>query len=78
MNEHIKELIRQSGGLSYGDDNEELTPMLVGKGLEKFAELIVKECIALKHKNVIVGGASEYNRGRREFAEDILKHFGVE
>ena len=45
MNEHIKELIRQSGGLSYGDDNQELTPMLVGEGLEKFAEAIIKDII---------------------------------
>jgi len=44
---------------------------------EKFAELIVAECVKLRHKNVIVGGESEYNRGRRELAEEILKHFGV-
>jgi len=45
---------------------------------QRFAELIVKECAKLQHRNVVVGGVSEYNRGRREFAEDILKHFGVE
>ena len=42
-----------------------------------FADLIIKECIRLQYQNVIVGGPSEYNRGRRELAEDIMKHFGV-
>lgn len=45
---------------------------------QKFAELIVQECAKLQHKNVVVGGVSEYNKGRRTLAEDILKHFGVE
>ncbi len=45
---------------------------------DKFAELIVSECAKLQYKNVIVGGVSDYNRGRRELAEEILKHFGVE
>jgi type III secretion system FlhB-like substrate exporter len=45
MNNRIKELAKQAGGIGYDDDNKELTPMLVGKGLEKFAELIVRECI---------------------------------
>jgi hypothetical protein len=45
---------------------------------EKFAELVVLECVALQYKNIIVGSVSEYNRGRRELTEDILKHFGAE
>ena len=49
-------------------------PILV----EKFAELIVAECVKLQYKNVVVGGVSDYNRGRRELAEEISKHFGVE
>ena len=44
----------------------------------KFAEFIVEECVKLQYKNVIVGGVSDYNRGRLELAEDILKHFGLE
>lgn len=58
--------------LNNGDSYSSVMPDLV-----KFAELIIKECVALQHKNVIIGGVSEYNRGRREMAEDILKHFGV-
>ena len=45
---------------------------------EYFGKLIVKECVKLQYKNVVVGGVSDYNRGRRELAEEILKHFGVE
>ena len=43
MNERIKELAEQAGAIGYDDDGNELTPVLVGKDLEKFAELIVKE-----------------------------------
>ena len=45
---------------------------------QKFAELIVRECVKLQYKNVVVGAVSDYNRGRRELTEDIQKHFGVE
>lgn len=44
MNKRIKALVKQAGGLVYDDDNNELTPMIVGKVLEKFAELVVQEC----------------------------------
>jgi len=45
MNERIKELLKQSCGFEYDEDGHELTPILVGKDLEKFAELIVRDCI---------------------------------
>ena len=70
MNERIKELMFESG-LGYMSSAH---PILV----EKFAELIVAECVKLQYKNVVVGGISDYNRGRRELAEEISKHFGVE
>jgi len=44
MNKLIKELIKESGGVGHDDDGNEITPILVGSSLEKFAELIVKEC----------------------------------
>ena len=50
MNPRIKELIKSTGGISHDDDGNELTPMLVGSGLEKFAELIVRECAELNRK----------------------------
>ena len=57
MNERIKELAREAGLLVY---NPEGAPTK----LEKFAELIVKECVA------IVWNDKDQKR--------ILKHFGVE
>ena len=44
MNERIKELLGQAGGIEHDEDGNELTPILVGKDLVKFAELIVREC----------------------------------
>ena len=45
MNERIKQLAEQAGGIIRDEDGNELTPALVGKELEKFAELIVRECL---------------------------------
>jgi hypothetical protein len=45
--------------------------------MEKFAELIVKECfrVAVQKED---GDTSDYNSGRSWAGIDILKHFGVE
>ena len=43
MNERIKELIRQAGGIDEDDDGYELTPILVGTCLVKFADLIIED-----------------------------------
>lgn len=71
MHKRIKELVDKSYIYDKKNDSSFFNK-------ELFAKLIVKECVKLRHRNVIVGGVSEYNRGRRELAEDILKHFGVE
>jgi hypothetical protein len=81
MNERIKELIEKATVRREeylpGNDGHPTPTSYFDK--EKFAELIIKECVKLQHRNVIVGGgASVYNMGRRDLAEDILKHFGVE
>ena len=74
MNERIKELAEQAGAIGYDDDGNELTPVLVGKDLEKFAELIVRECIEqvwYTREDGINGNASEVIKDR------IKQHFGV-
>lgn len=43
--------------------------------LEKFAELIVRECTEVC---VSRAGNSDYNTGRMHCASDIKEHFGVE
>ena len=52
---------------------------------QKFAELIVRECLAhgkLTQSQTVVNGSEEYNAGREMgievFMNQIRKHFGVE
>ena len=65
MNKRIKQLAEQAGAIGYDDDGNELTPVLVGKDLEKFAELIVREC-------AWAADFADKNPG-----DYVLKHFGV-
>jgi hypothetical protein len=75
MNERIKELLKQSCGFEYDEDGNELTPILVGKDLAKFAELIVAECIAQCKKNK---DHEWLGAGSKLSAFNIAEHFGVE
>ena len=71
MNERIQELLKQAGGIQHDEDGAELTAILVGKDLEKFAELIVKECMEVANTYQNVGGNC--------YVDDMIaKHFGVE
>jgi hypothetical protein len=47
MNKRIKELVKAAGGIGHDDDGQEMTPMLVGNSLEKFAKLIADDCASL-------------------------------
>ena len=86
MNERMVELIKQAGGIQYDEDGDELTPILVGKDLEKFAELIVKECIdKIETYRIPVGNsaagemACEWTYDAlKEIRDEIKEHFGVE
>jgi hypothetical protein len=84
MNERIRELLLQAGGIYHNDDGDELTPALVGKGLEKFAELIVRECInnyRRKHGEYLRTGRyiDEYEHSNNMLTElGFKEHFGVE
>ena len=70
MNERIKELLKQSCGFEYDEDGNELTPILVGKDLTKFAELIVQECAELFPEIYYYSGLA--------VKRNIKQHFGVE
>jgi hypothetical protein len=74
MNERLKELVKQANGITYDDDGNELTLALVGKELEIFAELIVRECIRYFNE--------DYNRNfatlwREDLSIGVKQHFGV-
>lgn len=81
MNERIRELVKQAGGISHDDDGNELAPALVGKSLEKFAELIVLEMCQvidadcqLQMRQRVITNLGGLNQAR----ELIKQHFGVE
>ena len=70
MNERIRELAEQAGLRFTQLMSNPMVPVVDGKetDLEKFAELIVRECA----KRV------DYWESRQgEHADDLLKHFGV-
>ena len=80
MNERIK-LLAEQAGLEFTYDPTE-TPMRVfveawGEDLEKFAELIVRECAGL-FPNVYVEIETDYGNTPVVAADHIKKHFGVE
>jgi hypothetical protein len=70
MNERIRELAEQTGWRydngewQFADDSD----------IEKFAELIVKECAEIAVDCDVI----EYNDFRQGVAQEIKQHFGVE
>ena len=73
MNERIKELAEQATTIEYGVDNG-FDRVTFDK--EKFAELIVKECISTLEEKIY---QSIDNEGDEVWVDLILKeHFGVE
>lgn len=71
MNEQIKLLVKQAGGIGHDDDGNELTPVLVGTSLEKFAELMVLDTIKNCRDMFMVNSVS-WN-----LLNEKLEHFGV-
>ena len=82
MNERIRELWKQAAVRDDADHAWTYDPDLHAA---KFAELIVRECLAhgkLTQSQTVVNGSEEYNAGREMgievFMNQIRKHFGVE
>ena len=82
MNEKIKQLQNTAGiqvvrTLMRGDENTEVKLMLTQTQLDRFAELIVRECVKVcadrgKHHDGL------YSAWASDCSERIGKHFGVE
>ena len=72
MNERIVKLFMQSVDSNY-------IPLPIEDHIpswtEKFAELIVRECMEVCKSRV---GNSDYNTGRMHCVSDLKEHFGVE
>jgi hypothetical protein len=72
MNERIKELFEQAYGGEWPTDITNIAP----SELERFAKLIIQECIKICDKVQIKYG--QYTFTARICKEDIKEHFGVE
>ena len=78
MNERIRELKRQA--TIWCDDNipERFSEEIGGYGSaweDKFAELIIKECVSVCMDHRV--GNQDYNTGRLHCSFDIKDYFGV-
>jgi hypothetical protein len=82
MNQRIRELALQANAneLSYayyrGEKKPENAVTLHSVDLEKFAELIVEECVKVAHPKLTDVG--EWAAGMRLVQKRLKQHFGVE
>ena len=73
MNERIKQLAKQADPQFTSERNDDMGHALIGtEAIEKFAELIVREC------SQFVEDKFDFCGDELIIAEQILKHFGVE
>ena len=73
MNQRIKLLAEQAGFFP-----TELTS--VGPSVEKFAQLIIRECaeVCYDHSRVAGGVDTDFGYGYKDCGDDIKRNFGVE
>lgn len=79
-NERIKELAKEAGVLAdYGEDIKEGRYQIGGslKGMEKFAELIVAECMEVFSKDLPEEGDGKMLEVINRVC-NVAEHFGVE
>lgn len=86
MNKRIKELAQQADEGYTGDSKDDMGASLVGNdAIEKFAELIVRECVNYINERTLDWDAELrwiFNDGSGDMAVDVddllNRHFGVE
>jgi hypothetical protein len=83
MNERIQELALQAKVTGYfAADTEYATPIPLSNELQKFAELIVRECMNIVSNQTTLDTNEDFregfNHGLKYAWTDIRKHFGVE
>ena len=75
MNERIK-LLAEQAGFKVNWQHEDVQAIKMAR-FEKFAELIVRECVQVSEDDITDGDACCTNTADR-IARQIKKHFGVE
>ena len=87
MNERIEKLAFEAGlkwkaqPPHYTNTNNPIDfPVSANRDLEKFAELIVRECaeICYHHSRAAGGADTAFGYGYKDCGDDIKQHFGVE
>jgi hypothetical protein len=83
MNERIKALALQAGVTGYfAAGTEYATPIPLSDEVQKFAEMIVKECMDIVSKQTTLDTNEDFregfSHGRKLAWTEIRKHFGVE
>ncbi len=84
MNKQIRALIDQAGWTNaYTDPKYGFEPVFEGEDrnlacIEKFAELIVKECIYTLQLKIVRNGNTPENLRSREHIRDLGEKFGIE
>ena len=76
MNERIKELAEQADIVFGFDKNNDPEVICAVMDIEKFAELIVQECIETLNKR-FMGDLNREDMEVRRCIDDVKKHFGV-
>ena len=71
MNERIKELMEQAGLYDFVIES-----MGINEEMEKFAELIVRECVSIVEP--MEDSGDEWCVALKGAAQEIKEHFGVE
>jgi hypothetical protein len=75
MNERINKLFGQAMDQSIPETWTTLTHSQLSILKDKFAELLVRECIEVCKSRV---GNSDYTTGRMHCVSDLKEHFGVD
>ena len=83
MNERIRQLSKQAGFIHFASDEDCDTPIDWScdytEELEKFAKLIVRECVKVMYDNAIERKVPpDINQTPTQYAIAVLEHFGVE
>ena len=81
MNERIKELLKQASKLANTDDNKDFDRNFDMIVAEKFAELIVRECIGCCEQVIsdpVPKSVDTWLNGGSQCIDEIKQHFGVE
>jgi hypothetical protein len=81
MNKRIKELAEQAGVTGYFAAGTELaTPIPLSPEMEKFAELIVRECMwkIMQRKEEAIDNDWHVDESMSAAISDISEHFGVQ